>query len=139
MANLKPHPPRWASGEAGQDYFSDGFTEELIAQLGGLDPPRLGVIARTTIERYKEGVWDVGEIGRELGVAYIVEGSVRRDGGQVRITAQLIAVSDQTHVWAQSYERNRWGALVVQRDVGRAIAQELRLQLLADEQAQRAP
>ncbi len=120
------------SGEPQQDYFSDGFTEEMIAQLGGLDPERLGVIARTSIERYKDTLLDVAVISAELGVEFLLEGSVRRDSENVRITAQLIRADDQTHLWAQSYDRNQWGALVVQREVAKAIAEALQLELLPE-------
>src|SRR5208282_4051804 len=87
------------TGDAGQDYFSDGLTEEMIAQLGRLDPDHLGVIARTSVMHYKHGDEPLGQIGRELGVQYVLEGSVRRDADKVRITAQLIQVKDQTHLW----------------------------------------
>lgn len=74
------------TGDAGQEYFSDGLTEEMIAQLGRLDPERLGVIARTSVMHYKHGQEQVDRIGRELGVQYVMEGSVRRDGDKVRIS-----------------------------------------------------
>ena len=118
------------SGDPEQEYFSDGLTEEMIAQLGGLDPQRLGVIARTSVMRFKDSRAGIDTIGRELGVDYVLEGSVRRDDEQVRITAQLIQVRDQTHLWSASYDRNRWGALVIQRDVAAEIADALELELL---------
>src|SRR6202041_3324640 len=94
------------NGDPAQDYFSNGLTEEMIAQLGSLEPARLGVIARTSAMQYKDTKKDARQIGRELGVDYLMEGSVRRDGEQVRITAQLVQVKDQTHLWAQNYDRN---------------------------------
>jgi len=117
------------SGDPGEEHFVDGMTEELITELGGLHPARLGVIARTSMMKYKQTKKGIDEIGRELGVEYAVEGSVRRAGGRVRISAQLIQVSDQTHLWAQSYERELSGILAVQSEVARAIAARIRIQL----------
>ena len=81
------------TGDAGQRSFGDGMTEEIITDLGRLDPPHLGVIARTSILRYADTTKSIRDIGRDLGVAYIVEGSVRREAEKVRITAQLIRVT----------------------------------------------
>jgi TolB-like protein/DNA-binding winged helix-turn-helix (wHTH) protein len=120
------------SGDGGQDYFSDGMTEEMIARLGGLKPERLGVIARTSVMTYKGANKDISRIGRELGVDFIVEGSVRREADKVRITAQLIRVSDQTHLWSESYDRDSGGALVVQTDVAAQIAAALAIELLSN-------
>jgi TolB-like protein/DNA-binding winged helix-turn-helix (wHTH) protein len=121
-----------------QDYFSDGLTEEMIAQLGNLEPQRLGVIARASAMQYKHSPKGAAQIGRELGVDYLLEGSARRADGRVRITAQLIQVSDQTHLWAESYERDLRDILVLQRDVAAAIAQQIRLALSADTRARLA-
>lgn len=87
------------TGDPGQEYFSDGLTEEMITQLGGLDPQHLGVIARTSIMHYKGSREPLDQIGRELGVQYVLEGSVRRDSDNVRVAAQLVRVRDQTPVW----------------------------------------
>ena len=89
-----------------QDYFADGITEEMIAQLGGLDPAHLGVIARTSSMQYKGAHKDAARIARELGATYLLEGSVRREGQRVRVTAQLIQAGDQTHLWADSFDRD---------------------------------
>ena len=113
------------SGDPAQEYFSDGMTEELITQLAGLAPERLGVIARTSAMRYKGARKDVARIGRELGVDYVVEGSVRRAGDGVRISAQLIQVSDQTHLWANSFDGGLGDILKVQREVAQAIARQI--------------
>jgi adenylate cyclase len=78
------------SGRKSQEYFSDGLTEEMITQLGRMNPERLGVIARTSAMRYKNATKSVHQIGQELHVSHILEGSVRRASGRVRITAQLI-------------------------------------------------
>lgn len=117
------------SGDSSQDYFADGLTEEMITDLGRLNPQALEVIARTSAMRYKHTQKDVGQIGRELGVGYLVEGSVRREGQTVRISAQLIQVSDQTHVWAQNYQRQVKDILSVQRDVAQSIAGKIRVSL----------
>jgi TolB-like protein len=126
------------AGNPEQEYFSDGLTEEMIAQLGGLDPQRLGVIARASAMRYKHSPKGAAQIGRELGVDYILEGSVRREAGRARVTAQLIQVSDQTHLWAQSYERDLRDILVLQKDVAGAIAEQIRLRLSAETHARLA-
>jgi TolB-like protein/DNA-binding winged helix-turn-helix (wHTH) protein len=123
------------SGDPEQEYFSDGMTDEMIAQLGRLQPARLGVIARTSAMHYKGTDKHVDEIGRELGVEYILECSVRREGDRVRITAQLIQVSDQTHLWAASYERELAGIFAIQSEVSRQIARSLEVELLPAERA----
>jgi TolB-like protein/DNA-binding winged helix-turn-helix (wHTH) protein/Tfp pilus assembly protein PilF len=126
------------SADPEQEYFSDGMTEELIAQLGSLQPAKLGVIARTSAMTYKRGNRDIRQIGSELKVDYVLEGSVRREGDRVRITAQLIQVSDQTHLWSESYERSTQNTLAVQTDVARNIAKALALELLPGERTSRA-
>jgi TolB-like protein/Tfp pilus assembly protein PilF len=118
------------SADTAQDYFSDGLTEELITQLGGLRPQHLGVIARTTALTYKKTKKDIRQIGQELGVNYVLEGSVRREAGRVRITAQLIQVSDQTHLWAETYERGEGDMLKLQSEVADRVASSLALELL---------
>jgi TolB-like protein/DNA-binding winged helix-turn-helix (wHTH) protein/Tfp pilus assembly protein PilF len=123
------------SGDPQQEYFSTGLTEEMITQLGDLEPNRLGVIARTSAMQYKGAKKDTRQIGRELGVDYILEGSVRREGDRVRITAQLIQVKDQTHLWARDYDRNLREILALQSDVASAIAREIKLKLSSEENA----
>jgi len=125
------------SGDPEQEYFSDGMTEELIAQLGSLQPAKLGVIARTSAMTYKRGNRDIRQIGGELRVDYVLEGSVRREDGRLRITAQLIQVSDQTHLWSESYDRTTQNTLSVQTDVARNIASVLALKLLPGERTPR--
>ena len=117
------------SGDPSQDYFSDGLTEEIISQLGALSPERLGVIARTTSMTYKNTSKSVQQIGQELGADYILESSVRRDGDQVRVTAQLIRTRDQVHIWAESYDRNITGSIVLQEEVARAVANQIEVKL----------
>lgn len=119
------------SGQAGQEYLSDGLTEELITQIARVSPQRLGVIARTSAMKYKGTARGVDEIGRELGVQYLVEGSVRQADGRLRVTAQLIQVSDQTHLWAQSYDGPVADALNLESQTAGRIATELVDRLLA--------
>ena len=126
------------SGDSQQEYFSSGLTEEMITQLGDLEPNRLGVIARTSAMQYQGAKKDTREIGRELGVDYILEGSVRREGDRVRINAQLIQVKDQTHLWARDYDRNLRDILALQSEVAGAIAREIKLKLTPDESARLA-
>ena len=117
------------SNDMEQEYFSDGLTEETISYLGQLDPQSLGVIARTSSMVYKRTTKTIAEIGRELGVNFVVEGSVRREKERVRITAQLIRVSDQTHLWAESYDREIGSVLSVQTELGVSIAKKIKIQL----------
>jgi TolB-like protein/tetratricopeptide (TPR) repeat protein len=118
------------SGDQEQEYFADGLTDELITEVSCLSPQRLRVIARTSSVQYKRTTKRVDQIGRELGVDYIVEGSVRRNSERVRITARLTRVSDQTHVWAHSYERQLQDVLLLQSDVAVSIAAEVQVQLV---------
>jgi len=115
------------SGDSKQDYFSAGLTDEMITRLGALDPRRLGVIAAKSSTAVAGK--PLGEIGRALHVQYALEGSVRREGNHVRIDVQLIQVSDQTHLWADSYDRDLNDILLVQDDVGAAVASQIRLAL----------
>jgi TolB-like protein/DNA-binding winged helix-turn-helix (wHTH) protein/Tfp pilus assembly protein PilF len=117
------------TGDAGQDYFSDGLTEELISRLGNLDPQRLGVIARTSVMRYNRGQIRPDQMARELGVQYLLEGSVRRDSKRIRITAQLVQVSDQTQLWARQFDRDLSSLLAVQAEIAQAVANEIQLTL----------
>jgi TolB-like protein/DNA-binding winged helix-turn-helix (wHTH) protein/Tfp pilus assembly protein PilF len=122
------------SNDPGQEYFSDGLTEETITDLGQVSPENLGVIARTSAMAYKHTDKTVSQIGRELGVDYILEGSVRREGGRARVSAQLIRVSDQTHLWAQNYDRDLKDLLDVQNDLGRSIAEQVSANLTPQRQ-----
>ena len=117
------------TGDANQEYFSDGLTEEMIGQLGNLDPQHLGVIARTSVMRYKNSQAGLDQIARELGVQYVMEGSVRRDGNHVRISAELIQMKDQSHLWARQYDRELNGLLALQGEIGHEIADETELTL----------
>ncbi|MGA9527166.1 MAG: winged helix-turn-helix domain-containing protein [Terriglobales bacterium] len=117
------------TGDPGQEYFSDGMTEEIISQLGNLDPAHLGVIARTSVMHYKHSQESIHEIGNNLGVRYVIEGSVRRDAARVRITAQLIQVKDQSHLWAREYDRDLGHLLELQEEIARELASEIQFSL----------
>jgi eukaryotic-like serine/threonine-protein kinase len=124
------------SGDPEQEYFTDGMTEELIADLAQIQALR--VISRTSAMRYKKTQKTLQEIGRELHVEAVVEGSVRRHGDRVRITAQLIEVATDRHLWAKSYERDLRDVLALQGEVAQAIAQEIRIKLTPEEEARLA-
>src|ERR1700677_1663250 len=117
------------TGDPGQEYFSDGLTEEMISQLGDLDPAHLGVIARTSVMHYKHSQESIPQIGKDLGVQYVIEGSVRRDSERIRITAQLIQVKDQSHLWAREYDRDLSHLLELQEEISREIAGEIEFSL----------
>lgn len=123
------------SGDPGQEYFSDGLTEEMTVALSRMQPAKLSVISRTSTMPYKDRKKRVDEIGRELAADYLLEGSVRREGKRVRITTQLIQARDQSHLWVQSYEQDVAGVLRVQREVAERVAQSLSLKLLAPQAA----
>jgi TolB-like protein/Flp pilus assembly protein TadD len=106
-------------------YFAAGMTEELTTRLAAVDPERLGVLARTTAVRCAAAGKGIAAIGRDLDVDYVVEGSVRRCGERVRVSAQLVRTRDETHVWARSYDAERRDILAVQADLARAIAHEI--------------
>lgn len=120
------------SGEPDGEYFSDGLTEEMIAHVGRLSPRRLRVIARTSAMRYKHTDKSIGTIGSELHVSHVLEGSVRRSAGRVRITAQLVLVADETHLWAESFDRRMDDILELQSEIARAIATKIGIQLTPD-------
>jgi TolB-like protein/DNA-binding winged helix-turn-helix (wHTH) protein/Flp pilus assembly protein TadD len=121
------------SGDASQDYFADGMTDELITDLAQIRALR--VVSRTSVMMYKGTRKPLPQIARELNVDAVVEGSVFRSGDQVRITAQLIQVPADKHLWAQSYEGNFRDTLTVQNQVARTIAEEIRIEVTPREQA----
>jgi TolB-like protein/DNA-binding winged helix-turn-helix (wHTH) protein/Flp pilus assembly protein TadD len=120
------------SGDPSQEYFVDGMTDELITQLAQINGLR--VISRTTAMQYKGTRKSVPEIGRELHVDGIVEGTVFRSGEQVRISTQLVDSSTDQHVWAQSYERDLRDILALQKEVAGGVARQIRANLLPGEQ-----
>ena len=124
---------------AGADYFTDGLSEEMIAQIGRSCANRIGVLARTSCWLYKDTMPAVGDIGKALQVDYLVEGSVRREGDRVRITAKLVETEGETQLWADTYERNLEDCLAVQADVASHIAQALTRELFPDRRPVPAP
>jgi adenylate cyclase len=115
------------SGKADEDYFSDGMTEELLNVLAKI--PKLNVVARTSVFEFKGKGGDVREIGRKLGVSNIVEGSVRRDREQVRVTAQLVRVADGFHIWSETYDRKLESVFALQDEIAQRIGAALKLSL----------
>ena len=133
IRSLAVLPLESLSGDASQDYFADGMTDELITRLGQISALR--VISRTSAMTYKHTRKTLPEIARELNVDAVVEGTVLRSGEQVRITAQLIQVPDERHIWAESYEGDLQDAIALQNRVARAIAEQIRVTLNRQEQA----
>jgi TolB-like protein/Flp pilus assembly protein TadD len=124
------------SGDPGQEYFSDGMTEELITTLSKISA--LKVISRTSVMQFKGSKKPLREIAAALGVEGVIEGSVLRVGERVRITTQLINAATDAHVWAESYERDLKDVLDLQSDVARAVAGEVRAKLTPQEQTRLA-
>jgi TolB-like protein/DNA-binding winged helix-turn-helix (wHTH) protein/Flp pilus assembly protein TadD len=133
IRSLAVLPLESLSGDASQDYFADGMTDALIADLGQISALR--VISRTSVMTYKRVRKPLPEIARELNVEAVVEGTVMRSGERVRITAQLIQVPAERHLWAQSYEGDLQDALALQNNVARAIAEQIQVTLNRGEEA----
>jgi adenylate cyclase len=117
------------SGDPENEYFSDGITEEILTHLAQIH--ELRVISRISVMRYKNTTLSLKEIAQELGVATILEGSVRRAGSRVRISAQLIEAATDDHLWAQSYDRDLTDVFAVQADVATSIAEALDTEITA--------
>ncbi|TFG96509.1 MAG: adenylate/guanylate cyclase domain-containing protein, partial [Myxococcales bacterium] len=115
------------SSDPDQEFFSDGLTEELISQLAGV--AALQVAARTSSFAFKGRELDIRRIAAELGVGSVVEGSVRREGGRLRVTAQLIQADDGFHLWASSYERSAQEVFAIQEEIAQSITGTLRVLL----------
>jgi TolB-like protein/Tfp pilus assembly protein PilF len=128
------------SDAAGQEYFTDGLTEEMITQLGERCRGRVGVVARWSSMVFKGTTERAREIGRALGADYLLEGSVRRQGERVRITARLVEAASETHLWAETYEHHLTDSLSVQADVAARLAESLTMELVpADAVPPRTP
>jgi TolB-like protein len=123
FVNMSPDPA--------DEYFADGITEEIISTVSGISG--LVVISRTSIMHYKKTEKAVKEIGRELEVGSILEGSFRKAGNRVRVTTQLIDVAADKHLWAQNYDRNLDDIFAVQSDVAKQVAEALRVRILSGE------
>ena len=125
FANISPDPR--------DGYFADGLTEEMISALS--EVKGLRVIARTSVNHYKETSKTVAQIGNELGVAFVLEGSVRKAGNKVRVGAQLIEVESQEHIWSNQYDRNLNDIFSIQSDIAKKVADSLEVTLLSGERA----
>src|SRR5713226_1490291 len=123
------------TGDPNKEYVADGLTEETISQLGRLNPEQLGVIARTSVMGYKHKDERLDQIGRDLSVQYVLENSFRESGDHIRLTAQLIQVKDQTHLWSQDYDYPVKDILNIEDDVAKALTQEIRVRLTSQQQA----
>ena len=119
------------SADGENEYFSDGITEELITQLSKIG--ELSVIARTSTMKYKGADKSIAEIGRELNVGTILEGSVRKAGDQVRVAAQLIDVASEAHLWAEDYDRGFEDIFAIQSAIAEQVASNLKVALLGAE------
>ena len=119
-----------------QEYFADGLSEELLNLLAKL--PELRVIGRTSSFQFKGRSEDLRAIGKKLNVAHILEGSVRKSGEKVRITAQLIRASDGSHLWSESYDRTLDDIFAVQDDIAGEVVKALKLTLLGTTSATRS-
>lgn len=122
-----------------REYLTDGLTEETSASLGQIDPEHLTVKGRTSTRRYKRTPKSLAEIGQELGVEYLVEGSVRAESGRLRVTSKLIRARDQAQIWAESYESEPGSMLDLQRELSAAIARQVRLRLSPERLTALAP
>jgi TolB-like protein/DNA-binding winged helix-turn-helix (wHTH) protein len=119
------------TGDADSDYVVDGITDELITQLGRANPARLAVIGRTSVMRYRNNAEKtVADIGRELNVAYVLEGSVRRDGARLRVTTDLVDVRDQAVLWSSAFDRPAGNSMDLQADVAVRVARALSLDIV---------
>jgi adenylate cyclase len=123
FANMSPDPA--------DEYFADGMTEELITALARIK--ELTVIARTSVMKYKTPSKSASEIGRELSVGTLIEGSVRKAGNRVRISVQLIDAENEGHIWAQSYDKELVDIFAIQSEVAERVAKELKIQLIESE------
>ena len=126
------------TGDPNKEYLADGLTEETISQLGRLNPEQLGVIARTSVMGYKHKDERLDQVGRDLSVQYVLENSLRESGDHMRLTAQLIQVKDQTHLWSQDYDYPMKDVLNVEDEVATAVAHEIRVRLTSEQQAELA-
>lgn len=122
-------PVQNLAGNEEHSYVADGLTEEMISQLGAMDPQHLGVIARTSSMAYKGTTKTIEQIGRELNVNYVLETSLRESGQRMRITAQLINSRDQARMWSQEYDAAPGDLVAVEEQIARAVGSEIHLRL----------
>ena len=126
------------SGDPDQEPLGAGLTDDVIFQLGRLNPDRLSVVSRSSVLRYKDAPQPLQIVAEELGAAYILESSYRSEGGRFRVNARLIRSGDQSQVWSDSYDRNLAGRPALQRDLVNGITESLAVTLLPEEQARLA-
>ena len=129
FANMSPDP--------NDEFFADGLTEEMITELSGLSG--VGVIARTSVMHYKDSEKSVREIARDLRVGSVLEGSIRKAGNRIRITAQLIDGKNEEHLWAQRYDRDLNDIFAVQSEIAESVAKALELKLAPRDQPAKPP
>ena len=120
-------PLKNLSADSEQEFFADGMTDALITNLAKIG--QLRVISRTSVMRFKDVNASLSEIAQQLGADTILEGTIWRSGDRVRINAQLVDATSETHIWAESYDRNLWDVLALQDDLGKAIARQVQLKL----------
>ncbi len=123
LQNMSPDP--------NDEYFADGMTEELITSLSGVR--QLTVVARTSVMKYKGSQKSALDVGKELNVGSLIEGSVRKAGNKVRITAQLVDTSTEGHLWAQNYDRQLEDVFAIQSEIAEKVAEELKIRLVDSE------
>ena len=121
-----------------KEYLADGLTEELISQIGRINPQQLGVIARTSVMGYKNKHERLDQIARDLSVQYVLENTLRESGNKIRLSSQLIQVKDQTNLWSQDYDYPAQNILNIEDDVADAIASEIRVRLTSQQEAELA-
>jgi TolB-like protein/DNA-binding winged helix-turn-helix (wHTH) protein/Flp pilus assembly protein TadD len=131
ITSLAVLPLQNLSGDPAQQYLADGMTEELIGRLSGIR--HLRVISRTSVMRFKDTQLSVAEIAKILRVDAVVEGSLMRDGNQIRVHAQLISAATDEHVWSESYDRNLRDVLAMDADVARAVARKVEVTITGEE------
>jgi TolB-like protein/DNA-binding winged helix-turn-helix (wHTH) protein/Tfp pilus assembly protein PilF len=126
------------TGDPQNDYLADGLTEEMISQLGRLNPEQLGVIARTSVMGYKHKDVRIEQIGRDLLVEYVLENSLRQNRDHLGVTTKLIRVNDQAHIWSQDYDYSAKDILNVEGDLAKKVAHTLQLRLTSQRQGELA-
>ena len=126
LVSLSPDPD--------DEFFSDGLTEEMISTISQIQ--ELRVISRTSIMRFKKTTKSLGEIGRDLGVGSVLEGSIRKFGKKIRVSVQLIDVQTDEHRWSQNYDRDLSDVFVIQSDIAKNIADSLKIRLVEEEKRQ---
>jgi len=122
------------SRDPDQEFFNEGLTQDIVAQVGKLNPDRLTVIAHSSVAKYKGSTLSAKEIGKELNADYLVQGSVRRAADRVRVTVELIQAQDQTDIWTESYDRELKDVLAVQDSVVRSIASQIHIALTEEQE-----